>query len=735
MTELNIGALTGRTSYTGSVDTTNIFDLYKFNINSPGSFKFAIDSLNGNADVFLLNSSGATLYSSTNPGTSAEIISADSLVAGDYTLKVLPISGDIKYTLNLAPTNTQKSSDADTLTGATSDSPLPSNSAATSDKPTASKDVITGTPVDDKTVTAETTSTTTDKPVTTDSETTLISEPEEPISTTDSAIEKTLITTDKSVPGTSATTLTSEPEKPVATTDSAAETTTTDKPVTTDSETTLTSEPEPPVAATESATEITSTTTDKPVTTDSETTLTSEPEKPVATTESASEELPNEETTSAGEIAPEKPPTDSAISTAEKPSETAATNNPNSTAAVKTDAVAGETVATQEPKTGETLVAISPDASKLGDETNTDTSNGEETEKENSTTTVATTETQKEPEPITEKKLIFPFTSGVFTTDQTGRVSVDYTFDGGMFKGELAIFSLDDLEKFEPGSEAFIKEVATRSLSNSVKGHVVINDATEGARFSGFLGENNANEGVYLGVKSFGVSAGGKYGVMLVPNGSVKFVYDNPTVGGDKRPLFSMAMANPVEGFHFGQIADMTGEGNTFIMEDMRLDAGSDRDYNDLIFQVRGATAKAALLDTVINPDKEWRKTDLGKALIAYAKPYITPEPKPNVDPELSDLLDDLETEILTSSTSDKETPKTPAPTTTTDKDTTDATQVETTDKVDAKPTTPAVTTEEEVKDIANNSGDSTQVETTDKVDAKPTTPAVTTEEEVKDIA
>jgi hypothetical protein len=45
------------------------------------------------------------------------------------------------------------------------------------------------------------------------------------------------------------------------------------------------------------------------------------------------------------------------------------------------------------------------------------------------------------------------------------------------------------------------------------------------------------------------------------------------------------------------------------------------------------------------------------------------------------------------------------------------------------------VTTEEEVKDTANNSGDSTKVETTDQVDTKPTTPAVTTEEEVKDTA
>ncbi len=253
MTELNIGALTDSTSYTGSVDTTNIFDLYKFNINSPGSFKLSIDGLNGNADIFLLNNSGATLYSSTNAGTDAETISVDSLLAGDYSVKVLQISGDIKYTLNLAPTSTQKSSDADPLTGATSDSSLSSNSAATSEKATANKDVITGTPVDEKTVTAETTSTTTDEP-------------------------------------------------------------------------------------------------DKPVVTNSEPTLTSELEKPVAASEFASEELPTiEETTLAGEIAQDKP-TNSAILTAEEPSGTATTNNLNSTAAAQTDAVAGKTVATQEPK-------------------------------------------------------------------------------------------------------------------------------------------------------------------------------------------------------------------------------------------------------------------------------------------------------------------------------------------------------------------------------------------------
>ncbi|MEG4225743.1 PA14 domain-containing protein [Microcoleus sp. N9_B2] len=764
MAELNIGALTDSNSYTGSVDTTNIYDLYKFNINSPGSFKFAIDNLSANADIVLLNDSGATLYSSTNAGNAAQTISADSLVAGDDPLKVLQVTGDIKYTLNLVSTNTQKSSE-DTLTGAKSDDPLSSNSAAISEKRTANKDVITGDAADDKNVTAEITSENPEKPVTTTSETALTSEPEKPVAVTETAAEATSETPEKPVVTTSPTALTSAPEKPATATEPAVETTsdTPEKPVTTTSPTALTSEPEKPATATETAAETTLDTPEKPVTTTSPTALTSAPEKPATATETAVEttsDTPEKPvaTTSPTALtsAPEKPAAateNAAEATSETPeksvvttSETALTSEAEKPVAVtepaakatsetpeKPVATTSELALTSEPEkpatdsgsavettsdTPDKSVTGSTDTSKPEDEKNTET-NGDDTKTDNTNTSIATAETTKELEPTADKKLISPFTSGVFTADATGRIGVDYTFDGGFFQGELAFFSLDDLEKFEPGSEAFIKEVAARSLSNSVKGHVVINDATEGARFAGELGEANANEGVYLGVKTFAVTSGGKYGVMLVPNGSVKSVFDNPTAGGAGRPLFSMAMANPVEGFHFGQIADVTGEGNTFVMEDMRLDEGSDRDYNDIMFQVRGATAKTALLDSAIDPDKEWRKTDLGKAIIAYATPYVTPEPKPNVDTELSDLLDDLEKEVMLPSTSDKETENNQVPATNTDKDTTDATKVETTDKVDTKPTVPAVTTEEEVKDTENNSGDSTQVETSDKLDTK----------------
>jgi pimeloyl-ACP methyl ester carboxylesterase len=213
------------------------------------------------------------------------------------------------------------------------------------------------------------------------------------------------------------------------------------------------------------------------------------------------------------------------------------------------------------------------------------------------------------------------FETGVFTVGQTGEVTIDFLFDGGLYQGELAIFSLDGMDEFEPSSEAFIQEAASRAVSNSELGHVVISDPTEGARFSGLLPyESDFNGGEYPGVKSVSMRPSDTFGVMLVPNGTVQQVLDNPSVGDAVRPLFSMAMANPEDAFHVGQIADVMGDGSTFVMEDLRVDTGTDRDYNDLIFQVRGATGEAAQLDNLIDPSKDWRGSELGKALIAYAQ-------------------------------------------------------------------------------------------------------------------
>lgn len=215
--------------------------------------------------------------------------------------------------------------------------------------------------------------------------------------------------------------------------------------------------------------------------------------------------------------------------------------------------------------------------------------------------------------------------SGFFTVGQTGQIGVDYLTDGGAYQGELGIFSLTGIETFIPGSEAFIKEVVRRIISNSIEGHIVITDTTEGARFSPiFPWGDNYNSGEYKGIKTFAMKPGDKFGFMLVPNGSVQEVFSNPNIGGAKRPLFSIATANPLDDFYVGQIADVIGDGKTFVMEDKRVDSGSDKDYNDIIFRVTGATGIAIKLDEVIDPAKDWRNTKVGEDL----RNYINTPPK-----------------------------------------------------------------------------------------------------------
>jgi len=248
-------------------------------------------------------------------------------------------------------------------------------------------------------------------------------------------------------------------------------------------------------------------------------------------------------------------------------------------------------------------------------------------------------EVSKSDTPVVTTSQNFTFNMGVFKVDETGKVGIDYLFDGGGYEGELGIFNLDGMENLAQNSDAFITEAARRAVSNSNLGYVVINDATEGARFNGDLPYDiDRNRGEYKGVKTFTMLPGDKFAFILVPNGAnLQQVANKSAKGDDARPLFSLPIANPNGSSMTGQIADVTGVGNTFVMEDLRVDkSGTDSDYNDIIFQVRGATGSAVSIDSVINPNKEWRSTNLGKALIEYAKPYVTPE-----NPKVGELVTD----------------------------------------------------------------------------------------------
>ncbi|MEG4603223.1 DUF4114 domain-containing protein [Microcoleus sp. F6_B6] len=221
---------------------------------------------------------------------------------------------------------------------------------------------------------------------------------------------------------------------------------------------------------------------------------------------------------------------------------------------------------------------------------------------------------------------------GTFLVDNQGEVRFDYVFDGGLFEGEVGIFSLAGMSAFTPGTPEFIAEALRRVLSNSTDGHIVISDSIEGAKFTGSMPFDwEWGSGEYQGIKTFNMTPGDTFAVMLVPNGTVQSSLESSYSGNwfpEHRPLFSIANANPNDTSYVLPIADATGTGNTFAMEDMSA-ANSDSDYNDLIFTVLGATGNAPLLSAVINPDREWRNTTLGQQLIEYANSQVPPETAP----------------------------------------------------------------------------------------------------------
>jgi len=199
---------------------------------------------------------------------------------------------------------------------------------------------------------------------------------------------------------------------------------------------------------------------------------------------------------------------------------------------------------------------------------------------------------------------------GTFTADATGKISIDWLYDGGGFVGEMAIYALDGMTAYTPGSPEYIKEAARRALTDTTLGHVVLSDFTDGAKSSVKLATDGLfNNGTYRGIKTYQMDNFAKFGVMLIPNASIWEVYNNPAAAGAKRALFSNSMANPTQAINGGaQLADVTGNGTVFGFEDQRLDANSDRDYNDIVFRLLGATSDAVGISSVINSAKNWTK-------------------------------------------------------------------------------------------------------------------------------
>jgi hypothetical protein len=232
---------------------------------------------------------------------------------------------------------------------------------------------------------------------------------------------------------------------------------------------------------------------------------------------------------------------------------------------------------------------------------------------------------------------------GVFTVGREGEVNVDYIFRGAGYNGSLGFYSLDGMDSYAPGSNEYIREAVRRAAGNAAQGFTAINAATEAARFSGKTSwENDMNNknASYKGVKSFtNLPAGTKFAAVLIPSGTFSNIDTKLTKGqtlsSSERPLFSIPAANPSEKASqlWGQMGDLDNRGSLFAFEDIRLDGSSDKDYNDMVFQVTGATGIAAPVVEVANATRKFQSESVFQTQI---KEYATEQKNLDVVSESS---------------------------------------------------------------------------------------------------
>ena len=241
------------------------------------------------------------------------------------------------------------------------------------------------------------------------------------------------------------------------------------------------------------------------------------------------------------------------------------------------------------------------------------------------------------------------FSEGVFEVGASGEIEVDFLFDGHWFTGELALFNLEGMENYEPGSVEFIQEAASRAISNSQQGYTLIRDTQEKAKFtSTFAWEPRFNWGQYQGSKTFSLDAGTRFGLMLTQNNTLSEIASNPENIWQIRslPIFSIPEANP--GHIEGQVVDVDGQ-DIFAFEDLRIDWDkSDRDYNDVVFQLKGVESNVPSINEFINQYRDWRSTPVGEEILAINQEPIAASSLSSYFLPIANLLaDNLESDPL----------------------------------------------------------------------------------------
>ncbi|MCT7989335.1 SBBP repeat-containing protein [Laspinema olomoucense] len=214
-----------------------------------------------------------------------------------------------------------------------------------------------------------------------------------------------------------------------------------------------------------------------------------------------------------------------------------------------------------------------------------------------------------------------PLESGYGVTKDT-EVKVEIA-DADKGDREIGLFSLNGMEQFAPDSPAYYQEAARRVLSNSHLGQLLVSQASQLSPVSdSFSWESNLNgelEGVeYRTSQTLLMEAGDKFGLMMVPKGTIQEVLDNPNkLNGNNRPVFSLD-TNAGGGFQFRQ--QETDAGTLFTID-------KDGNPNDIVIYIDKDTEDAIAPQPLAPEEPETTPVAEEPTPVTEEKNQLTPTP------------------------------------------------------------------------------------------------------------
>jgi len=149
-----------------------------------------------------------------------------------------------------------------------------------------------------------------------------------------------------------------------------------------------------------------------------------------------------------------------------------------------------------------------------------------------------------------------PNQHGTFVVE-SDEIAVRFLFDGGGYRSELGVFSLEGLDGLDTTSDAYRQEVLNRVKSNGELGGIVLSDVRQGAKFTRLkLNDRSMNGGQYLGRRLFdGMDPGDRVGLALMRDGR----FGNTTTV-DKKDMFLSVDGASVDGVdHFAYVTQTMG--------------------------------------------------------------------------------------------------------------------------------------------------------------------------------